>query len=304
MRKSFVKELIKIAKKQPSCLLLVGDVGYNIVEEFATAFPRQFINTGIAEQNMAGVAAGLASEGFKVFVYSIGNFATFRCAEQIRNDIAYHNLPVTIVTVGSGLSYGNAGYSHHLVQDYALMRCFPNLTIASPADILEMSGCIKYIMSNKCPSYLRLGNNEEKLTDNKNLNLLPGQWIPIKRKKGNDRAIITTGTALKMVLEVLNAYKCNTYDVFSLPIWSTDSKKLQTPQANNYKTIYTVEEHFVDGGFGSWFLEALHQNNDSTAIPIVKPITYNNSIYDKTGNAEELITQSEIKFQFRAALGI
>ena len=113
-------------------------MGYNVVEPFAKKFPKQFYNVGVAEQNMMGIAAGLAIEGHHVFVYSIGNFPTFRCAEQIRNDIDYHNLPVTIVNVGGGVGYGNLGYSHHSIQDYGLMRLFPNMLISSPGNNDEL----------------------------------------------------------------------------------------------------------------------------------------------------------------------
>ena len=130
MRKIFIEELIFAAKRNKKIILMVNDLGFGVVEKFANLFPKQFINAGVAEQNMMGMAAGLAMDNNHVFVYSIGNFPTFRCAEQIRNDIDYHNLPVTIVNVGSGISYGNLGYSHHSIQDYALMRAMPNLLIA------------------------------------------------------------------------------------------------------------------------------------------------------------------------------
>ncbi len=125
MRNTFINELTKITSSNTNTMLLVGDLGFSVVEKFCKKFPNNFINAGIAEQNMSGIAAGLASEGFRVFTYSIGNFNTFRCAEQIRNDIDYHNFGVTIVSVGGGLSYGSLGYSHHLIQDYAYLDLKP-----------------------------------------------------------------------------------------------------------------------------------------------------------------------------------
>ena len=127
MRNIFIDELTKAAKKNKKIILVVNDLGYSVIENFAQKFPNQFFNAGVAEQNMMGLASGLAMEGNHVFVYSIGNFPSFRCAEQIRNDIDYHNLPVTIVNVGGGLGYGSLGYSHHSLQDYALLRIFPNI---------------------------------------------------------------------------------------------------------------------------------------------------------------------------------
>ena len=115
MRDAFVDELCFMAQNDPSIVLVVGDLGYSVLDKFVKNFPRRFFNAGVAEQSMMSLSAGLASEGHRVFVYSIANFPTFRCAEQIRNDVDYHNLPVTIVAVGGGVSYGNLGYSHHAV---------------------------------------------------------------------------------------------------------------------------------------------------------------------------------------------
>jgi len=131
------------------------------VEPFADQFPDRFINAGVAEQNMTGLAAGMASEGYHVFTYSIANFPTFRCAEQIRNDVDYQQLAVTVVAVGGGLAYGALGYSHHAVQDYALMRMMPNTLIAAPGDPMEVRACMRYLVANPQPSYLRLGKAGE-----------------------------------------------------------------------------------------------------------------------------------------------
>ena len=122
MRTAFIQELVVLARTNPSIFLVVGDLGYSVVDAFAREFPDRYLNAGVAEQNMTGLAAGLASEGYHVFTYSIANFPTFRCAEQIRNDIAYHGLPVTVVSVGGGLAYGSLGYSHHAVQDLSLIH--------------------------------------------------------------------------------------------------------------------------------------------------------------------------------------
>ena len=160
MRKVFINELVSLSIKRKNILFLTGDLGYNVVEPFKNKFPKRFFNAGVSEQNMMGMAAGLASEKMHVFVYSIANFPTFRCAEQIRNDVDYHNLSVTIVTVGSGLGYGNLGYSHHALQDYSLMRSFPNMLILSPGNNNEVISCLKYIIKNPQPSYLRLDKDE------------------------------------------------------------------------------------------------------------------------------------------------
>src|ERR1700744_4244878 len=125
MRNAFIDELVALAESNDQIALVVGDLGFSVVEPFADRFPDRFVNAGVAEQNMTGLAAGMASEGYHVFTYSIANFPSFRCAEQIRNDVAYHGLAVTVVAVGGGLAYGALGYSHHAVQDYALLRALP-----------------------------------------------------------------------------------------------------------------------------------------------------------------------------------
>ena len=148
MRKKFIEILSKKIKLNKKIFFIVGDLGYNVVEPIAKNYPQNFLNVGVAEQNMAGLAAGIASEGYHVLVYSIANFPTFRCAEQIRNDIDYHNSNVTIVAVGAGLSYGHQGYSHHALQDYSLMRSFPNMEIISPGDNFELRKCMEYCFKN------------------------------------------------------------------------------------------------------------------------------------------------------------
>ena len=180
MRKIFINQLVKAATKNKKIVLIVGDLGYGIVEPFKKKFPNRFFNAGVAEQNMAGIAAGLALKKFHVFIYSIANFPTFRCAEQIRNDIDYHNLPVTIVSVGAGLGYGNLGYSHHAIQDYSLMRSFPNTVIASPSNNQEVEVVMSYLINNPQPSYLRLDKSLE-LNSNKRISkIYPGKWIYYK----------------------------------------------------------------------------------------------------------------------------
>ena len=183
MRKIFINKLVKEASRNKKIVLIVGDLGYGVVEPFKSKFPDRFFNAGVAEQNMAGLASGLAIKGFHVFIYSIANFSTFRCAEQIRNDIDYHNLSVTVVSVGSGLGYGNLGYSHHAIQDYSLMRSFPNTLIAAPSNNQEVEKTIDYLLKNPQPSYLRLDKSLELHCENRIKKLSPGKWVFHQSKK-------------------------------------------------------------------------------------------------------------------------
>lgn len=224
MRKDFIDELVEQAERNPRIVLLVGDVGYSVVEGFAAKYPNRFFNAGIAEQNMATLAAGLASEGFHVFVYSIANFPTFRSAEQIRNDVAYHNLPVTIVAVGGGLAYGSLGYSHHAVQDYALMRCFPRMLIAAPGDPMETRACVRYLVDHPQPSYLRIGKAGEPTIHQSIPTIAPGNWLTVASAgdvPAGGKALLSTGATLGLAMRWRSdpGSEWNGAPVFSMPLW-------------------------------------------------------------------------------------
>jgi len=259
MRNAFIQELVMLARQHPQIALIVGDLGYSVVEPFADEFPDRFINSGVAEQNMTGIAAGMASEGYHVFTYSIANFPTFRCAEQIRNDVAYHKLPVTVVAVGGGLAYGALGYSHHAVQDYALMRTLPNMLIAAPGDPMETRACIRYLVENPGPSYLRLGKAGEPCFHKEIPTVQPGRWLEVSPGYKN-ATLLTTGATLGYAIERQRKSFGIRTAVHSMPLWSMESKQLQAQQVDCYKSVTTLEDHLYDGGFGSWLLEAVAQN--------------------------------------------
>ena len=257
MRNAFIEELVLAAEMNENIALIVGDLGYGVIEPFAKRFPKRFFNAGVAEQNMMGLAAGLASEGFHVFVYSIANFPTFRCAEQIRNDVDYHNLPVTVVAVGGGLAYGSLGYSHHAVQDYALIRVMPNMLIAAPGDPMEARACMRYLINNPQPSYLRLGKAGEPCIHTEVPEVLPGEWLCVRKGRSHGESFLTTGAPLEMVNQLLAKNPdLSDFSLNSMPLWSMKSKEIQPRQVAEFETIISVEDHVMDGGFGSWLLEA------------------------------------------------
>lgn len=257
MRNSFLDELGKLAKRYNYVALIVGDLGFSVVEGFAGRFPDRFINAGVAEQNMTGLAAGMASEGYHVFTYSIANFPTFRCAEQIRNDVDYHKLPVTVVAVGGGLAYGALGYSHHAVQDYALIRCMPNMLIASPGDPMEVRACTRYLVENPQPSYLRLQKNGEPSFHSIIPKIEPGKWLKIHGASDSKIAVISTGAALMISEKWRENGFFKDADIYTLPLWGMNVKHLQAEQVANYERVIVVEDHLQDGGFGSWLLESM-----------------------------------------------
>ena len=260
MRNAFIEELVALATVHDHLALVVGDLGYSVVEPFADQFPDRFVNAGVAEQNMTGLAAGMASEGFHVFTYSIANFPTFRCAEQIRNDVAYHGLPVTVVAVGGGLAYGALGYSHHAVQDYALIRVMPGMTIAAPGDPLEVRATLRHLVANPGPSYLRLGKAGEPTFHGAVPGLEPGRWVQVRPGDPGAGAVVTTGAALHHAVRRWGQSPDSRPTVFSLPLWGMAQKSLQAEQAAPFEIVNTMEDHLIDGGFGSWMLEALHRS--------------------------------------------
>ena len=260
MRNAFIEELVLLATQHDHIALVVGDLGYSVVEPFADRFPDRFINAGVAEQNMTGLSAGMASEGYHVFTYSIANFPTFRCAEQIRNDVDYQQLAVTVVAVGGGLAYGPLGYSHHAVQDYALMRMMPNTLIAAPGDPMEVRACMRYLVANPQPSYLRLGKAGEPCFHQEVPLVSPGQWLSVKPGQADTlrrRAMLTTGAALTSAMEWAADPALAGVEVHSLPLWGMATKDSQGKNAAGIQRLVTVEDHLVDGGFGSWLREAV-----------------------------------------------
>lgn len=255
MRNAFIEELVTLAREHPQIALIVGDLGYSVIEPFADEFPDRFVNAGVAEQNMTGLAAGMASEGYHVFTYSIANFPTFRCAEQIRNDVAYHKLPVTVVSVGGGLAYGALGYSHHAVQDYALIRTFPNMLVAAPGDPMEVRACMRYLVEQPGPSYLRLGKAGEPCFHQAPPAVAPGEWLKVRPGEGQ-RAILSTGAGLQSAMDWVSKAEHADRTVYSMPLWSMAAKASQALYLRQHAEVLTIEDHLTDGGFGSWMLEA------------------------------------------------
>lgn len=282
MRNAFIQELVTLAHHHPQIALIVGDLGYSVIEPFADEFPDRFINAGVAEQNMTGLAAGMASEGYHVFTYSIANFPTFRCAEQIRNDVAYHKLPVTVVSVGGGLAYGALGYSHHAVQDYALMRTMPNMLIVAPGDPMEVRSCLRYLVANPGPSYLRLGKAGEPNFHVSPPDVAPGRWLRL-RNGDEDRVLLSTGAGMQIAMESkTHADRA----VYSMPLWSMAEKSAQCKLLSNREEVLTIEDHLQDGGFGSWLLEA--RAADPALNCIVRPIALGPEVCGTVGSQATL----------------
>jgi len=261
VRDAFIADLIDFAESDERIVLLTGDLGFGVVEKFSSKFPNRFFNCGVAEQSMLSIAAGLAKSGLRPFVYSIANFPTFRCLEQIRNDVCYHDLPVTIVSVGGGLGYGTLGYTHHGIEDIAALRTLPNISIYSPGDPIETSEVLQQIYNLAKPAYLRLGKNGEPRITQVTSNQLSGKVRELK--SGSQLTVIATGAIVENCLSVASELINETdMQVISVPkVHPMDFEFLLSIISS--EKLIVVEEHVERGGLGSALLEEFNRNKVS-----------------------------------------
>ena len=250
MRFIFVKELIKYAKKNKNLYLVTADLGYRAFEEFKKLYPKRFINVGVAENNMVGVAAGLALSGKKVFVYSILPFLVFRSLEQIRNNICHNNLDVTLVGAGGGFSYGPQGISHNTSEDISIIRSLPNINVFNPGSRLETELAMRIIYKSKSPSFIRLGKCPEKDFYKNNVRLKIGDGLVASN--GKDITIFTSGNILENVYNAVSRAKKLGFSIklISLPIMKPINSKFILENFNT-KKVLSIEENSSVGGLSS-----------------------------------------------------
>ncbi len=286
MRTAFIKTLEKLAEKDKKVCLLVGDLGFGVVIDYSERFPEQFVNMGVAEQNMTGVAAGMALTGKVVFTYSISNFPTLRCMEQIRNDVCYHNANVKIVCVGGGVAYGSVGVTHFATEDIAMMRSLPNMTVVAPGDPYETRRATEAVAGHQGPCYLRLGRVGEPTLHESDAPFEIGKAIQLR--DGADVTLIATGSVLQTALEVgerLAADGCSAR-VLSMHTIKPLDEAAVAAAASQTSAIVTLEEHSVIGGLGSAVLETL-SDQGLTGVP-VKRIGLPPKFASTVGNQEYL----------------
>lgn len=266
MRDTFVKTLIELAKKDKNIELITGDLGFGVLKPYWEEVPDQFTNIGIAEQNMTTVAAGMALEGKTVFTYSIGNFPTLRCLEQIRNDCAYHNANVNIVCIGGGFVYGSLGMSHHATEDLAVLRALPNVVVMAPADLVEAEEATKAIASYPGTCYLRLGRGGEKRVHNFIDNFQIGKAIKVK--DGEKIVIFSTGAIFDEVYGAYGILKQKGYDpaIYTFPTVKPIDRVIIEECVRSFDLIVTCEEHNIVGGFGSAVAEVIAESQNQRAV--------------------------------------
>ena len=261
MRDTVIRTLIELGKEDKDIELITGDLGFGVLKSFWETLPNQFINAGIAEQNMTGVAAGMALEGKKVFTYSIGNFPTLRCLEQIRNDCAYHNANVNVICVGGGYVYGSLGMSHHATEDIAILRALPDVTVICPGDPIEAALAVKKIAQTDGTCYLRLGRGGEQNVNTVIKEFEIGKAYKLRDAKDMNKkvAVFSTGAILEETTKACDMLEEQGIAVeqYSFPTVKPIDRAVIEDCANRFDNIFTVEEHNIVGGFGGAVAEVL-----------------------------------------------
>lgn len=263
MKDKFIEKLVEFAEKNDKVVLLTGDLGRNCLEPFIDKFPERYFNVGSCEQNMIGVAGGLAMQGFKVFVYSIANFASMRCFEHLRNIVNYHNLDVNIIAVGAGFEYGLLGYSHLAIEDVGVIKNLSNFEIYEPATLNELDRVCEEIFYKNNPKYIRLSKGYIE-------NCIVAKVEPYLVSKGEKIALFCLGNTLNEVLLVKKLLKNENIDasVYSCPcVKRLNSVKLKK-ELMNYNQVFTIEEHFISG-LGESLLAVVSQIVDPPKIYMI-----------------------------------
>ncbi len=275
MRKTVVNKLVEIANDKT--FFVTGDLGFGAFEPVQNKYADRYINVGIAEQNMAGFSAGLASRGNKVFMYSISTFPTLRCLEQIRDDICYHNLDVNILNVGTGFEYGSLGITHHSTEDISCLRAIPNMKIYTPSNAGETELVMNEICSKGGPSYVRLNKSgaDEYPCESTTINC-------VKQYPGKT-CIVASGTILQEALDYDRENEKHV-SIFSLVNYFKE-KDLIAEKLKKYSNIITLEEHQITGGLYSYLCEIKNEYNLNSKI---YPLALKNKFTSKVGKQKEL----------------
>jgi transketolase len=254
MRNAFADEILKLALADERIVVLSGDIGNRLFDKFKAAMPTRFYNCGVAEANMISLAAGIASSGLRPVCYTITPFVTTRCLEQIKLDVCYHNMPVTIVGTGSGLSYAALGSTHHSFEDLAIMRSLPGMNVLAPADAPDLRAAMRWAFAQNQPSYLRIGKKGEPVLMEEAA-FTAGRWQCLRT--GSSATLLACGTILG---EVLAAADLLAKDNIQAAVWNCASVKPLDLEALSHLSsspVFSIEEHSVLGGFGSAVAEFL-----------------------------------------------
>ncbi|RLB83498.1 MAG: transketolase [Deltaproteobacteria bacterium] len=263
MRNAFAEELTALASEDERIVLLSGDIGNRMFNDYKSRFLGRFLNCGVAEANMMSMAAGMALCGLRPITYTIASFATIRCLEQIRIDICYHNLPVTIVGVGGGLCYAANGATHHACEDIASLRILPNMTVICPGDAWEVRLALRAAIKHKGPVYIRLGKKGEPVVHEQVPDFAIGKGIIVR--EGSEVCLFSTGNILPLAIQASEELgkKGISAQVVSLHTVKPIDENLLSEAFSEFSIVVTVEEHSLFGGLGGsvaeWLADHPHQ---------------------------------------------
>jgi transketolase len=251
VRDAFIAKLTELAARDARIVLLTGDLGFGVLTDYAERFPQQFVNAGVAEQNMTALACGMALTGWKAYTYSIANFTTLRCLEQIRNDVCYHGVDVCIVSVGGGFSYGQLGMSHFATEDLAIMRALPGMRVVTPAERWEVGELVEQLAEDPGPAYLRIdkGVGGTDRCDGEKVVLGKARTV----REGTDVSLLSVGAILRETVAAADSLQALGISAEIVSFNSVKPLDVDAVVATAARTgkIITVEEHTIIGGFGA-----------------------------------------------------
>ena len=293
MRTAFINQLVQEAKTNESIFLIVGDLGYNVVEPFQQLFPDRFLNIGIDEQNMVGVASGLAQNGYNVYIYSIANFPTLRCMEQIRYDVAYHNANVKIVSVGAGYAYGSLGASHHATEEMGMLRTIPNMVVCSPSDPFEANAITTISANYDGPMYLRLGKAGEKNVHEQDVILTIGDFCQYA-ESSTQNVLFVTGSIMDYAVNWVRNNHIDTA-IYSVPFVKPMNQKQLLSIVRKHNHVIVLEEHQMSCGLGSALIEQvsdLYSLGEIDIMPTIRRIAIKDEFISVSGSQAYLRCKS------------
>ena len=284
MRNAFAQEITDLAGKDERIVLIMADIGNRLFNDYRDRYPDRFFNSGVAEANTISMAAGMASEGLRPVCYTITPFITARCLEQIRIDVCYHQMPVTIVGTGSGLSYASLGVTHHSCEDIATLRALPEMAVMAPADSMEVRSCLRTALSQKTsPVYIRIGKKNESVIHKEPPVLRLSQAVRIR--KGTGICILSTGNLLPSALEAadrLGRERGVNASVYSCPSVKPLPEDLLGQALRDYDVVVTIEEHSEIGGFGSAVAEWIADQEAWPSAKLVRVCTEDRFLHETT----------------------
>lgn len=293
MRNAFAAEITALCQEDPRLVLLSGDIGNRLFDKFRAQAPERFMNCGVAEANMMGLAAGLAMSGLRPITYTITPFTTTRCFEQIRVDVCYHEVPVIIVGTGAGLSYAGLGPTHHSCEDIALLRSLPGMTVLCPADSFELRGLLRAAMKHDGPVYMRIGKKGEATVHADVPNVTIGKGLVVEQ--GSGICLLSTGNMLPEVMAAAAELKAQGLapQVVSMhTVKPLDTELLEAAFAE-FDVVATIEEHSLIGGLGGAVAEWLV---DQDSLPRAKLVRF--------GCGDEFIHESMEQEHARERFGL